>query len=105
VLIPFPAATDDHQRANARAMVRVGAARLLEPVGAGPDDLVREVLALTTDAAQREAMSRCLAGMDSPGAAGRIAERVMTAMGAVASPVRASGGLTLNPPRTRGTPA
>jgi UDP-N-acetylglucosamine--N-acetylmuramyl-(pentapeptide) pyrophosphoryl-undecaprenol N-acetylglucosamine transferase len=103
VLIPFPAATDDHQRANARAMVRVGAARLLEQVGAGPDDLVREVLALTANPAEREAMSRCLAGIDAPGAAGRIAERVMTAIGAVASPVRNPGGLTLNPPRTRET--
>ena len=105
VLIPFPAATDDHQRANARAMVRVGAARLLEQVGAGPDDLVREVVALTANPASREAMSRCLAGIDAPGAAGRIAERVMSAMGAVASPARASGGLTLNPPCTRETPA
>jgi UDP-N-acetylglucosamine--N-acetylmuramyl-(pentapeptide) pyrophosphoryl-undecaprenol N-acetylglucosamine transferase len=105
VLIPYPAATDDHQRANARAMVRVGAARLLEQVGARPEDLVREVLELATDHAHRRAMAQSLAAIDSPGAAGRIAERVMTAIGAAASPSRRGGGLTLNSPRTRGTPA
>ena len=103
VLIPYPAATDDHQRANARAMVRVGAARLLEQVGARPEDLVREVLALAADSTQRGEMAQRLAGIDSPGAAGRIAERVMAAIGAVASPVRTSGSLNLTPPRTRET--
>ena len=105
VLIPFPAATDDHQRANARAMVRAGAARLLEPVGARPEDLVREVLALTGDAASREAMAKRLAAIDSPGAAGRIAESVLSAIGTLASTASATGTLNLGTPRTRGTAA
>ena len=105
VLIPFPAATDDHQRANARAMVRVGAARLLEPVGARPEDLVREVLALTGDAASREAMAHRLALIDSPGAAARIADSVLSAVGAAALTSRAAGTLNLGTPRIRRTAA
>jgi UDP-N-acetylglucosamine--N-acetylmuramyl-(pentapeptide) pyrophosphoryl-undecaprenol N-acetylglucosamine transferase len=38
ILIPFPAATDDHQRVNAQAMVKVGAcadARTAHGIGIG----------------------------------------------------------------------
>src|SRR3954468_2648501 len=36
ILIPFPAATDDHQTANAREMTRVGGARTIQQTGFTP---------------------------------------------------------------------
>lgn len=49
VLVPFPAAVDDHQTANARFLVDRGAARLLDERGLDAETLARELGGLLAD--------------------------------------------------------
>jgi UDP-N-acetylglucosamine--N-acetylmuramyl-(pentapeptide) pyrophosphoryl-undecaprenol N-acetylglucosamine transferase len=49
ILIPFAAATDDHQTANAREMVRAGGARAIKQENFTPDVLARQIEALAMD--------------------------------------------------------
>ncbi len=77
VLIPFPAATDNHQRVNAEAMVKAGAARMLDQQGTLPADLVRAVSDLLADGPIRRGLIEGLTALDAPGAAGRIAGRIL----------------------------
>src|SRR5258706_10842007 len=44
VLVPYPAATDDHQLHNARAFAGTGAARLLEQEGATAEAMAEEIV-------------------------------------------------------------
>jgi UDP-N-acetylglucosamine--N-acetylmuramyl-(pentapeptide) pyrophosphoryl-undecaprenol N-acetylglucosamine transferase len=80
VLIPFPAATDNHQRVNAEAMVKAGAARLLDQQDCLPNDLVRAVSDLLVDGPVRRGFIDGMAALDAPGAAGRIAARILAAV-------------------------
>ena len=49
ILVPFAAATDDHQTANAREMVRAGGARAIQETGFTPEVLARQLEALAMD--------------------------------------------------------
>ena len=49
ILIPYPSATDDHQTANAREMVRVGGARMIAQTEFTPETLARQIDALAAD--------------------------------------------------------
>jgi len=49
ILIPFAAATDDHQTANAREMVKAGGARAIQESGFTPQVLARQIEALAMD--------------------------------------------------------
>ena len=49
ILIPFAAATDDHQTANAREMVKAGGARAIAQANFTPDVLARQIEALAMD--------------------------------------------------------
>lgn len=49
ILIPFAAATDDHQTANAREMVKAGGARAIQQSNFTPDVLARQIEALAMD--------------------------------------------------------
>jgi len=77
VLIPYPVAADDHQRANARVFVAAGAARMLDPVTDGPGDLVEALDGLLSDPALRDRFRAALEGLDFPEAAVRITEGVL----------------------------
>ncbi|MGO8702117.1 MAG: undecaprenyldiphospho-muramoylpentapeptide beta-N-acetylglucosaminyltransferase [Limisphaerales bacterium] len=77
VLIPYPAAADNHQYHNAQALTRTGAARMLEQEKCGAGELAAEVLGLLRDAPKRAAMRQALAGWRSPGSAAAIAERIL----------------------------
>ncbi|HET8818524.1 MAG TPA: undecaprenyldiphospho-muramoylpentapeptide beta-N-acetylglucosaminyltransferase [Xanthomonadaceae bacterium] len=77
VLVPFPAAVDDHQTRNAEYLVEHGAARLL-PQGDGLDTRLAAVLApLARDRAQRMAMALAARAIATPDAADRVAQVVM----------------------------
>jgi UDP-N-acetylglucosamine--N-acetylmuramyl-(pentapeptide) pyrophosphoryl-undecaprenol N-acetylglucosamine transferase len=80
VLVPYPAATDNHQFHNARAFEETGAARLLEQSAATPSSLCRVILELIDDAPVRERMQSALAGWDMPRAAGQIAEEILNSL-------------------------
>jgi UDP-N-acetylglucosamine--N-acetylmuramyl-(pentapeptide) pyrophosphoryl-undecaprenol N-acetylglucosamine transferase len=49
ILIPFAAATDDHQTANAREMVKAGGARSIQEASFTPEVLARQIEALAMD--------------------------------------------------------
>jgi UDP-N-acetylglucosamine--N-acetylmuramyl-(pentapeptide) pyrophosphoryl-undecaprenol N-acetylglucosamine transferase len=80
VLIPFPAATDNHQFFNAKAFEETGAATLLEQKVATPDVLCRLILDLIKDNIARERMQAALAKWHTPQAAEQIAETMLKAI-------------------------
>jgi UDP-N-acetylglucosamine--N-acetylmuramyl-(pentapeptide) pyrophosphoryl-undecaprenol N-acetylglucosamine transferase len=49
ILVPYPSATDDHQTANAREMVRAGGARMISQTDFTPEALARQIDALAAD--------------------------------------------------------
>jgi UDP-N-acetylglucosamine--N-acetylmuramyl-(pentapeptide) pyrophosphoryl-undecaprenol N-acetylglucosamine transferase len=77
ILIPFPAATDNHQFHNARALVETGAARMLGEQHSNPENLTRVVVSLMTDASERRRLASALADWHRPNAARDIAEAVL----------------------------
>lgn len=81
VLVPFPAAADDHQRHNALALVQQGAAVLVEEktlaTEAGRAAFVDVLVSLTADAAKRDAMRTAMRTMARPEAAEMIVTRLL----------------------------
>ncbi|MFO1478521.1 MAG: undecaprenyldiphospho-muramoylpentapeptide beta-N-acetylglucosaminyltransferase [Verrucomicrobiota bacterium] len=81
VLIPFPAATDNHQLHNARAFASAGAARVLEQAGATPEQLVDVLAELCGRDEVRLSMQSALEKCDAPQAADKIAESILESAG------------------------
>jgi UDP-N-acetylglucosamine--N-acetylmuramyl-(pentapeptide) pyrophosphoryl-undecaprenol N-acetylglucosamine transferase len=77
ILIPFPGATDDHQRKNAEAVARNGAATMIEQKDLTGDRLAREILSLVENAAERRRMSEAAARLAKPNAADAIVDKVL----------------------------
>jgi UDP-N-acetylglucosamine--N-acetylmuramyl-(pentapeptide) pyrophosphoryl-undecaprenol N-acetylglucosamine transferase len=77
ILIPFPAATDNHQFHNARAFVETGAARMVSEERANPENFTRMVVELMTNAAERRRLGTALADWHRPNAARDIAEAIL----------------------------
>ena len=76
ILIPFAAATDDHQTANAREMVKAGGARAIRQDNFTPDILARQIEALAMDpVALNNAAGRALS-VGRPHAARDLADLV-----------------------------
>ena len=71
LLVPFPAAADDHQTHNAQAMLRAGAARMVADAELSGERLVQEVRAMVQ---ALPAMGAAARQMSRPGAARRAAE-------------------------------
>lgn len=80
LLIPFPAAADNHQFYNARAFQETGAAQMLEQREATPDKVSTLLCGLVADVATRAAMQAALARWHTPKAAERIAELILQAV-------------------------
>ena len=80
VLVPLPNAPGDHQTANARALVNVGAAVLLPDPQCSATTLGAEVEALLADPARLEAMHEAARSVARPDAAGAVATLVTEAM-------------------------
>ncbi|HWD93857.1 MAG TPA: undecaprenyldiphospho-muramoylpentapeptide beta-N-acetylglucosaminyltransferase [Verrucomicrobiae bacterium] len=77
LLVPFPAATDNHQFFNAKALEETGAARLLEQKTATPEAVAQLILELAGNTAAREPMQTALAQWHAPHAAEEIAETML----------------------------
>jgi UDP-N-acetylglucosamine--N-acetylmuramyl-(pentapeptide) pyrophosphoryl-undecaprenol N-acetylglucosamine transferase len=77
VLIPYPAAADDHQRHNALAFTETGAAWMLDQSAATPEQLVAHVRRLCHDQTARSAMREALSKWHSPDAAETMADRIL----------------------------
>ena len=82
VLVPFPAATDNHQFHNARAYATSGAAQLIEQNLSTPEVLAKSLLELAQNQTVRETMQTALARWERPQAANEIAESILEAVSA-----------------------
>jgi UDP-N-acetylglucosamine--N-acetylmuramyl-(pentapeptide) pyrophosphoryl-undecaprenol N-acetylglucosamine transferase len=74
VFVPFPLAADDHQRRNAEALERVGAAVVLEETRLDEVWLLDTLTALLEDPSTLRRMSEAARAMSHPNAARDIAE-------------------------------
>ena len=79
LLIPYPAAAENHQFYNARALEKTGAARLLEQKTATRENVAGLLFELVEDAAARAKIQAALAQWHSPKAAEQIAEIMLGA--------------------------
>jgi UDP-N-acetylglucosamine--N-acetylmuramyl-(pentapeptide) pyrophosphoryl-undecaprenol N-acetylglucosamine transferase len=77
VLVPLPTATDDHQRRNAAALARAGAAEVIDQRELDGERLASRVLALAADRAARARMARAAANLAKPDAARVIVDRAL----------------------------
>lgn len=81
VLVPFPAATDDHQRKNAQVLAGAGAAVMLEERDLTGSRLAAEVNSLLDDTSKRQAMAQAMRTFARPNAAAMIVDRVLALAG------------------------
>ncbi len=87
ILVPYPHATADHQRANAAWMVEAGAAELIEDAALSSELLRERVGALLGDGERLSSMTSASASLAMPDAARRIADEVLAAAGRGSSAV------------------
>ena len=77
ILIPFPAATDDHQRRNAVALAEAGAAEVLLQQDLTGPVLAERLLALAADRTRRARMAAAARALARPDAARVIVDRAL----------------------------
>jgi UDP-N-acetylglucosamine--N-acetylmuramyl-(pentapeptide) pyrophosphoryl-undecaprenol N-acetylglucosamine transferase len=85
VLIPYAAATGDHQTANARGLVEAGAAILLPEAQLDPATLAGHIAAVLTQPAVAMQMSLAALRQGRPDATDRLVEQVERLAGARAA--------------------
>src|SRR5271170_586939 len=76
VLVPFPAAADDHQTYNARIFEQAGAGRILVESKTTPEELYEVVAELLAKPELRRAMAEAARGLAGQDAAKRVAEEI-----------------------------
>lgn len=76
ILIPYPAATDDHQTANAREMVAAGGARVIPQDRFTPSELARQMQALGLNPDALTLAAAKARGCGRPDATRRLADLV-----------------------------
>jgi UDP-N-acetylglucosamine--N-acetylmuramyl-(pentapeptide) pyrophosphoryl-undecaprenol N-acetylglucosamine transferase len=76
ILIPFPGATDDHQRRNAEALARAGAATMIEQRELTGERLANAIVALAGNEPERRRMGKAAARLARPDAANVIVRRI-----------------------------
>jgi len=76
IFVPFPAAADDHQNVNARALERAGAAIVVEESNLGAAYLVDTIAAMIGDPGRLRNMSAAAKSLAHPKAVEEIAEMV-----------------------------
>jgi UDP-N-acetylglucosamine--N-acetylmuramyl-(pentapeptide) pyrophosphoryl-undecaprenol N-acetylglucosamine transferase len=73
ILVPYPFAADDHQRANADVLVRAGAAAMIPDHELSAERLGDAIAGLVGDAARRTKMAANARALGRPEAAARVA--------------------------------
>jgi UDP-N-acetylglucosamine--N-acetylmuramyl-(pentapeptide) pyrophosphoryl-undecaprenol N-acetylglucosamine transferase len=73
IFVPFPRAADDHQKVNAQALERVGAAVLLEEADLTGESLSETVIALLLDPNRLQQMGKAARQLAHPAAAQDVA--------------------------------
>jgi len=80
LLVPFPAAADNHQFSNAGAFEKTGAAVLLEQKNSTPEKIAAILAKLVEDETARSQMQSALVQWHAPKAAEQIAENILSAV-------------------------
>ena len=80
LLVPFPAAADNHQFFNASAFEKTGAAKLIEQKDSTPEKLAAILDELVENEIARSMMRSALAQWHVPEAAEQIAENILSAI-------------------------
>jgi UDP-N-acetylglucosamine--N-acetylmuramyl-(pentapeptide) pyrophosphoryl-undecaprenol N-acetylglucosamine transferase len=88
ILIPFPAATDDHQRKNAQVFADAGAAVLIDERELTAERLATMTGNLLADGPRRTAMGTAMRGLARPDAARRIVDCVFELAGVTSESAR-----------------
>jgi len=83
IFVPFPRAADDHQKRNAEALERAGAAVMLEETNLTSARLVREVSTLIADKDRLKQMGEAARRLAHPNAAKDIVRMAATLAGVV----------------------
>lgn len=93
ILVPYPAATDNHQFYNARAFVETGAARQVDQKTVETSEVVRHVQALLRDQGVRAGMVSALSAWGRADAAEAIGDAIERHLGVTpsASPSKSGG--------------
>jgi UDP-N-acetylglucosamine--N-acetylmuramyl-(pentapeptide) pyrophosphoryl-undecaprenol N-acetylglucosamine transferase len=91
LLVPFPAAADNHQYFNASAFEKTGAARLLEQKYSTPEKVAAILAGLVRDESVHSKMQSALGQWHMPKAAEQIAECILNAVGNKSSLAPQSG--------------
>jgi UDP-N-acetylglucosamine--N-acetylmuramyl-(pentapeptide) pyrophosphoryl-undecaprenol N-acetylglucosamine transferase len=76
ILVPLAIATDDHQAANARELVRMGGARAIRQAGFTPKELAKQVQAIALDPEALANAAHAAWNCGLPHAAGDLADLV-----------------------------
>jgi len=92
LLVPFPAAADNHQWHNARAFEETGAAQLLEQRDATPEKVCSLLRELMDDPGERATTKASLAQWHAPKAAEHIADRILQHVTHRVSGMEVTGG-------------
>jgi UDP-N-acetylglucosamine--N-acetylmuramyl-(pentapeptide) pyrophosphoryl-undecaprenol N-acetylglucosamine transferase len=80
ILIPFAAASGDHQTANAKGLVDTGAAVLMPEAGLDAARLATQIAAILTDPTRAEHMARAALAQSRPDATTRLVALVTSLM-------------------------
>jgi UDP-N-acetylglucosamine--N-acetylmuramyl-(pentapeptide) pyrophosphoryl-undecaprenol N-acetylglucosamine transferase len=104
LLVPFPAAADNHQWHNARAFEETGAAQLLEQLQATPEKVSQALRELMEDTEERKAIRTALARWHVPKAAQLVADKILQSIShaAIAPELPATDESRSAPARNRG---
>ena len=86
ILVPLPTATDDHQRKNAEAFVRHGAAVMVDQRRLNGERFATELLALVNDGTRRRQLAAAARRLAKPDAAKAIVDRILALAGAAGRP-------------------
>jgi UDP-N-acetylglucosamine--N-acetylmuramyl-(pentapeptide) pyrophosphoryl-undecaprenol N-acetylglucosamine transferase len=81
LLVPLPTAAADHQTANARALERSGASRVLPQAELTSASLGAEITALISNPASRTRMAEAAAARGRPMASADIVSHFLTLLG------------------------
>jgi UDP-N-acetylglucosamine--N-acetylmuramyl-(pentapeptide) pyrophosphoryl-undecaprenol N-acetylglucosamine transferase len=74
ILVPYPYAADDHQRANAEVLANAAAAEMILDAEVSPEVLAGRIVALAGDAKRLEDMGRAARALSIPDATRRVLE-------------------------------
>jgi UDP-N-acetylglucosamine--N-acetylmuramyl-(pentapeptide) pyrophosphoryl-undecaprenol N-acetylglucosamine transferase len=102
ILVPFPAAADNHQVQNAKSLVDAGAATMIEERDLTGELLASEIRAILSSPERRDRMARAAGRLGSPQAAKEIAdvctELVRRRWGSPMGQPRGQPGAPVRPP-------